>query len=60
MKNTYSNILCIYHKQGKCLLSNISLDEIGVCKDMILVELNKKIKCLIKNETQTALKNLEN
>lgn len=59
MGNFCSNILCLYHSNGKCLLKNISVDEIGVCKDMILVTLSKEVENLIKNETNKALKNLE-
>ena len=59
MGNFCSNILCLYHNNGKCLLKNISVDEIGVCKDMILVTLSKEVENLIKNETKKALKNLE-
>ncbi|MDY3659159.1 MAG: hypothetical protein SO085_02960 [Eubacteriales bacterium] len=40
-------------------MKNISVDEIGVCKDMILVTLSKEVENLIKNETNKALKNLE-
>ena len=59
MDNFCSNILCLYHNNGKCLLKNINVDEIGVCKDMILVTLSKEVENLIKNETNKALKNLE-
>lgn len=34
-----SNMLCIYCRKNKCILDEISIDEIGVCEDFTLVDI---------------------
>ena len=36
------NILCVYEKDGHCILDEIELDIHGQCKECIYVELNLK------------------
>ena len=36
------NIFCVYEKEGKCILQNISLDISGSCLDCVYVNINKK------------------
>lgn len=36
------NSLCIYQKTGWCSLDTITLDDVGLCKECIIVDLNDK------------------
>ena len=48
------NYLCIYEKDGDCLLTNIELDIMGQCKECIYIELEeeslKKLKIKSRNK----------
>ena len=34
-----SNMFCIYSRNNKCILDEVSIDEIGICQDLILVDI---------------------
>ena len=38
-----SNKFCVYCDDEKCRLDEISIDELGVCRDLILVNVNNEI-----------------
>ncbi len=35
------NAMCIYQKEGKCILDEITLNEMGVCEECIVVTIDK-------------------
>lgn len=37
------NNFCIYCDEGKCILQNISINNIGMCDECILINLNDEI-----------------
>ena len=45
------NDLCIYQKDGKCILREISIDGRGICAEFILPNIAKDILESVKKET---------
>ena len=37
------NNFCIFQEQGKCILSKISVDELGMCSECTYPEIDEKI-----------------
>ena len=46
------NELCIYNKEDRCSLREITLDAVGLCENCVIVELNEE---LIKKEKERQL-----
>lgn len=40
---------CIYQEKGRCILKKISLDEMGLCRECILLDLPESEKKASKN-----------
>lgn len=34
------NKFCVYYRKGSCLLTEITLNEIGLCKDFVSIDFN--------------------
>ena len=51
------NSLCVYQSKGKCLLTNVNIDSLGMCAECIHTEIDEKVL----NESKfKLLKSLEN
>ena len=44
------NFLCIYQKNNKCILNEISLDNLGICGQSIYVDIEKEKLDIMKME----------
>ena len=44
------NSYCIYQKNGKCILSEISIDNLGMCTECIYPDIDEKILNKAKSE----------
>ena len=45
---------CIYQEKGRCILKKISLDEMGLCREYILLDLLESEKESIKERMRMA------
>ncbi len=50
------NIFCIYQRNNKCVLTEISIDITGACADCIYVDISKKE---LKELKENQLRNIE-
>ena len=42
MKIKCGNEFCIYFENGSCILDSVSLDEMGICEEILLISAEEK------------------
>ena len=47
---------CVYNQQSQCILQTISIDELGMCEDCMMVPLPADFLETAKNEHREALR----
>lgn len=46
MKIECENKFCTYYENNECVLNSVSLDELGICKQAFLIEIDEELLIL--------------